>query len=130
MAQALRGDAFADVMMSAFTQMYGQLDPAVAEHLQARRKARRDALPGVGSSARPRTAGADHIHGEPDADAATHAVPVTARPAPRRRLPRLAAQLPSGALVESAPAVTHYPHLADPAWFAGRLVAFDEAVVR
>ncbi|WP_406063135.1 hypothetical protein [Micromonospora sp. NBC_00860] len=34
------------------------------------------------------------------------------------------------ALVKSAPAVTHYPHLADPAWFAGRIVAFDEAVVR
>ncbi|MFI6785532.1 hypothetical protein [Micromonospora sp. NPDC050276] len=41
----------------------------------------------------------------------------------------LRSRLP-GALVESAPAVTHYTHLADPAWFSGRLVAFDEAVVR
>lgn len=35
-----------------------------------------------------------------------------------------------GALVGTTPATTHYPHLADPAWFMGRLVAFDDARVR
>ncbi|MEV4714006.1 alpha/beta fold hydrolase [Micromonospora sp. NPDC049374] len=32
-----------------------------------------------------------------------------------------------GAVVETSPTVTHYPHLADPSWFVQRLIAFDRA---
>ncbi|MDP9843490.1 hypothetical protein [Streptosporangium lutulentum] len=31
-----------------------------------------------------------------------------------------------GAVVEIAPATTHYPHLADPAWFVRLLTAFAD----
>ena len=61
MAQALHGEGFADVMTSAFSRMYGQLDSAVADDLSARRMVRQD--------------------GEPDGDAAAHPVPVATRPA-------------------------------------------------
>ncbi|GIJ76707.1 Pimeloyl-ACP methyl ester carboxylesterase [Micromonospora phaseoli] len=131
MARALRGEGYEDVMAAAFTQMYGQLDPAVAEDLHVRRKVRQDVLLGMWAPLLDL--------GPQDLTAFMTDLMPTRRPTPYLSLHGLPvpddypdwlrSRVP-GALVESAPAVTHYPHLADPAWFMGRLIAFDEADLR
>ncbi|MET8357854.1 alpha/beta hydrolase [Micromonospora sp. NPDC005171] len=131
MAQALRGEDFEAFLTSAFTKMYGQLDPAVAEDLDARRKVRQDVLLGMWAplldlGPQELTAYLANLMPmrEPTPYLSLHGLRV-ADDYPdwlRSRIP--------GAVVESAPTVTHYPHLADPSWFAGRLIAFDDAQAR
>ncbi len=131
MAEALRGAGFEDFMTSAFARMYGQLDPAVAADLGERRKVRQDVLlevfaPLLHLGPQDLTAFMENVMPmrQPIPYLALHGLPV-ADDYPtwlRSRIP--------GAVVETAPTVTHYPHLADPSWFVRRLIAFDEAHVR
>lgn len=130
-ARALRGEDFEAFLTSAFTKMYGQLDPAVAEHLHARRQVRQDVLLGVWAplldlGRQELTAYMENLMPmrQPTPYLSLHGLPFSDDyPAwLRSRIP--------GAVVESAPAVTHYPHLADPSWFAERLIAFDDALAR
>jgi pimeloyl-ACP methyl ester carboxylesterase len=130
-AQAVRGEGFAEFMTTVFTRMYGQLDPAVAESLGARRKLRQDVVLGVW---------APLLDLEPEELTTFVASLMTMRePAPYLSLHGLPvdddyamwlrSRIP-GAVVETAPTTnTHYPHLADPAWFVQRLAAFDGARV-
>ncbi len=130
-AEGVRGADFAEFMTAGFAGMYGHLDPAVAESLAARRQLRQDVVLGVW---------APLLDLEPDEltkfmdDVMTapqpypylslHGLPVADDYATWLRS-RIA-----GAVVETAPTVTHYPHLADPAWFVQRLTAFDSGSLR
>jgi pimeloyl-ACP methyl ester carboxylesterase len=129
-ADALRGgDGFTPFMEAMFSQLYGSLDPQIAAGLAARRILRQDVVLGMWSPLMDLTPGqldewignllaipADSpylsLHGfdlgEPYAAWL------------RERVPQ--------ALVETAPTVTHYPHLADPEWFVNRVSEFEAAL--
>jgi pimeloyl-ACP methyl ester carboxylesterase len=127
-AEVLRGEGFEDFLRSAFARMYGRLDPTVAEDLDERRQIRRDVVLGAWAplldldaeelaawmrnlTTMHRPAPYLSLHGRPvDGDYASWL---------RGRIP--------DAVVETAPVVSHYPHLADPSWFLRRLIAFDAA---
>jgi len=126
MAQVVRGPGFEDFMRSFFPQVHGDLDPTVAADLEARRQLRQDVLVGAWTplldlGALELTAWMRDLTTLPEATPylSLHGLPVDEDYAPWLR-----AQIP-GALVETAPVTTHYPHLADPAWFVQRLTAFD-----
>ncbi|GIJ11070.1 alpha/beta fold hydrolase [Micromonospora andamanensis] len=127
-ARAVRGPGFEEFLASAFARMYGQLDPAVAADLGARRKVRQDVLLGAWAplldlDPGELTAFMERVMAirQPTPYLSVHGLPV-ADDYPAWLRGRMA-----GAVVESAPIATHYPHLADPAWFVGRLIAFDDA---
>jgi pimeloyl-ACP methyl ester carboxylesterase len=128
-AEAVRGEGFEAFMTAAFARMYGELDPRIAEDLQARRSLRQDVLLGAW---------------EPlltlDADSLDRWMDDIVRPARSRPYLSLhglhhsadyatwlGERIP-GAHVEAAPIATHYPHLADPVWFLDRLIAFDASI--
>jgi pimeloyl-ACP methyl ester carboxylesterase len=127
-AEAVRGAGFPEFLTTALTKMYGRLDPAIAEDLSERRKLRQDVVLGVW---------APLLEQEPEELTAFVArLMPERRPTPYLSLHGLpvaddyAAWLNSripGAIVETAPTVTHYPQLADPGWFVRRLLAFDSA---
>ncbi|GIJ46531.1 hypothetical protein Val02_34170 [Virgisporangium aliadipatigenens] len=126
-AEALRGDGFEDFMTSMFGRVYGDLDPAIAAELGERRTLRQDVLLGAWAplltlDAERLAAWLDDLIAAPGPYPylSLHGLPVSEEYATwlRERIP--------GALVESTPVVTHYPHLADPKWFLGRLVDFDQ----
>ncbi|WP_249998310.1 alpha/beta fold hydrolase [Actinoplanes sp. M2I2] len=124
-AETVRGPGHREFLTSVFAQMYGELDPAVAEDLSRRRKVDHDVLLGVW---------APLIDRGPEELAAFVADLTPARPTPYLSLHGLPVEddyatwlsdrIP-GAVVETAPVTTHYPHLADPAWFVRRLRSFD-----
>ena len=127
-AETLRGGDFADFLTSIFTRMYGRLDAAIAEDLTERRKMRQDVM--LGAWAPLLDLGPDELTAlmtnlmtmrQPSPYLSLHGLPVDDGYAGwlRSRIP--------GALVETAPTTTHYPHLADPSWFVQRLTAFDAA---
>lgn len=125
-ADAVRGGGFEAFMTGLFAQVGGELDRGVADDLQARRTLRQDVV--LGNWAPLLDLGPQELDRWMDA--------VVRWPQPRPYLslhgrdpgPGYAAWLGEripGALVEIAPTATHYPHLADPAWFLDRLLAFD-----
>ena len=125
--EAVRGEGSETFITGLFDQLYGQLDPAVAQDLRDRRRVRQDVLLGVwaplldlGPEALARWM--EDIMPAPLPYLSLHGSPPSAdHPA------WLDGRIP-GALVEDAPVTTHYPHLADPAWFLRRLVAFDASI--
>ncbi|MET8092227.1 alpha/beta hydrolase [Micromonospora sp. NPDC005220] len=127
-AEAVRGDGYRQFMTAGFTRMYGELDPAVAGELSERREIRHDVLvdawaPLLDLSSDELTAFvADLIPARPTPYLSIHGLPVDDSYARwlDDRIP--------GAVVEVAPVVTHYPHLADPSWFVQRLTAFDGTI--
>ncbi len=126
MAQAVRGPGFEDVMRSVFSQVYGQLDPALVADLDEHRRLRQDVVSGawvplLDLGAPELTAWMRDLTTlpQPTAYLSLHGLPVDDGYAPW-----LQSQIP-GAVVEAAPDATHYPHLADPSWFVQRLTAFD-----
>jgi pimeloyl-ACP methyl ester carboxylesterase len=130
LAETLRGEGLADFVRSIFTRMYGDLDPTVAADLDERRRLRRDVL--LGAWAPLLDLGAEELAAwmttlmtmpQPTPYLSLHGLPVDdGYPAwLRGRIP--------GAVVETSPTTTHYPHLADPAWFVRRLTAFDAITV-
>ena len=126
-AQAVRGEDVETFMTGLFDQVYGQLDPAVVHDLRDLRRVRQDVLLGawaplldLGPEALTRWM--DDIMPAPLPYLSLHGSP---------HGPDYPAWLDGripGALVETAPVATHYPHLADPAWFLRRLVAFDASI--
>lgn len=126
MAQELRGENGAAFMAAGLSRMYGDLDPAVAADLDARREVRQDVL--LGAWAPLLDLGPEELTAwmtnlmtmrQPTPYLSLHGLPVgDGYPAWLRS--RIA-----GAIVETAPTTTHYPHLADPSWFVRRLIAFD-----
>jgi len=127
-AQTMRGPGFEDFMRSFFRPFYGELDPAVAAELDEHRQLRQDVVAGAWTplldlGAPELTAWMRDLTTLPPSTAylSLHGLPVDEGYATWLR-----AQIP-GAVVETAPAATHYPHLADPAWFVQRLIAFDAA---
>ncbi|MCY1136418.1 alpha/beta hydrolase [Actinoplanes sp. Pm04-4] len=126
-AEAVRGEGYREFMTAGFAQMYGELDPAVAAELSERREVRQDVLAGVWAPLL--DLGPDELTAfvadltptQPTPYLSIHGLPVDDSYAKwlDDRIP--------GAVVEAAPVVTHYPHLADPSWFVRRLVAFDTA---
>jgi pimeloyl-ACP methyl ester carboxylesterase len=127
-AETVRGAGFHEFLTSAFTRMYGRLDPAVARDLSARRKVRQDVVlevwqPLLDLGAEELTAFIAKLlpKRQPTAYLSLHGLPVDDDYASW-----LSSRIP-GAVVDMAPTATHYPHLADPAWFVQRLLAFDGA---
>jgi pimeloyl-ACP methyl ester carboxylesterase len=125
MAGAIRGPGFAEAVRGLFGSFYGELDPAVARDLEERRSYDQEVFTGYWTPLL-----------DWDADALSAWVTaITSLPAGTPYLSLhgndpgegyagwLAQRIPS-AVVEDAPARTHYPHLADPDWFVRRLHEF------
>ena len=126
-AEAVRGQDFEAFTTPLFDQLYGQLDPAVAQDLRDRRRVRQDVLLGawaplldLGPEALTRWM--DDITPTSCPYLSLHGLPHSAD------YPAWLDERIPGALVEDAPVTTHYPHLADPAWFLRRLVAFEASI--
>lgn len=125
-AQAVRGPGFEAFMGSTLAGMYGPLDPALAAELDASRTLRQDVVSAAWEPLLDYSAAdlGEFVRDLTTLPAATpflslHGLPVREGYADwlRERIP--------GALVENAPTTgTHYPHLADPAWFVERLTTF------
>ena len=125
-AEAVRGAGFEGFLTSALAGMYGELDRTVTEQLDERRRVRQDVL--LGAWAPLLDLGPEEL------TAWTKDIMTMPRPTPYLSLHGLPvrdgyeewlrSRIP-GAIVETAPATTHYPHLADPSWFVQRLTAFD-----
>lgn len=125
-SQAVRGPGFEEFVRSLFSQLHGELDPAVAADLEARRRLRQDVLVGAWTplldlDAEELTAWMREVMTLP---AGTPYLSLHGLPVDEEYATWLRARIP-GAVVETAPVVTHYPHLADPSWFLERLTAFD-----
>jgi pimeloyl-ACP methyl ester carboxylesterase len=130
-AHAVRGGGFAEFLTSGFDRMYGELDSAVAADLGRRRRIRQDVMlemwaPLLDLGAEELTAfmGGLMPRRQPTPFLSLHGLPVKDDYATW-----LNARIP-GALVETAPARTHYPHLAEPTWFVRRLADFDGTLER
>ncbi|MEV6008678.1 alpha/beta hydrolase [Streptomyces sp. NPDC051976] len=125
MAAAVRGEGFADFVRSLFASHYGELDPALAVDIECRRDLNQEVFSGFWTplldwdadtlaawSRRTTTLppGVPYLSlhgtdpGEDYADWLTDRIPA--------------------ALAEHTPARTHYPHLAEPEWFASRVHEF------
>lgn len=128
-ADAVRGEGFEAFMTGLFAQVSGELDQGIAEELQGRRTLRQDVV----------VSGWAPLLDLGPADLDCWMDPLVRWPRPRPYLslhgrdpgPGYAAWLDDripGAVVERAPTATHYPHLADPAWFLDRIVAFDAGI--
>ena len=125
-AEAVRGDGFEPFMTAAFAPMYGELDQIIAEDLQARRVLRQDVVLG---------AWAPLLNLTPQAlEEWMDAVIRMPQPRPYLSLhgtdpgedyPSWLRERIPGAQLERASHATHYPHLADPAWFLQQLGAFE-----
>lgn len=122
---AVRSEGFADFLTSGFGRMYGELDSAVAEDLGRRRRIRQDVMLGMWAplldlGPEELTAFMERLmpRRHPTPFLSIHGLPVKDGYAQW-----LSIRIP-GAQVEAAPTTTHYPHLADPAWFVRRLVDF------
>lgn len=128
-AEAMRGDGFEAFMTAAFARMYGQLDPTIAEVLEARRSLRQDVVLGAWEPLL--TLDADSLRRwMNDIVRLSQSVPYLSLHGSRHRADYatwLGERIP-GAHVEAAPITTHYPHLADPGWFLDRLVAFNATI--
>jgi pimeloyl-ACP methyl ester carboxylesterase len=127
LAGTMRGAGFEEFFGGMFSGLYGELDPAVAEELGRRRRLRQDVVLGAWTplldlGPEELTAYMDALIPRDVPFLSLHGLPIDEGYAAwlHRRIP--------GALVETAPAVTHYPHLADPEWFVRRVRAFSEAV--
>jgi pimeloyl-ACP methyl ester carboxylesterase len=127
-AETVRGPGFHEFLTSAFTKMYGQLDPAVAKDLSERRRVRQDVMLEVWEpllDLRPEQLTVFIANLLP-ARQSTPYLSLHGLPVDDDYASWLSSRIP-GAVVETAPVTTHYPHLADPAWFVRRLLAFDGA---
>lgn len=126
-AEAVRGDGYRQFMTAGFSQMYGELDPALVEELGAKREIRQDVLLDVWApllDLSPAELTAFVIALTPDRP--TPYLSIHGLPMDDSYATWLDDRIP-GAVVEVAPVVTHYPHLADPSWFMRRLTVFDGA---
>lgn len=124
-AAAVRGEGFADFVRTLFASQYGELDPALVVDIECRRDLDQEVFSGFWTplldwdadtlaawSRRTTTLPPDvpylSLHGtdpgEDYADWLTDRIPA--------------------ALAEQTPARTHYPHLAEPEWFASRVHEF------
>ncbi|MEY9895067.1 pimeloyl-ACP methyl ester carboxylesterase [Catenulispora sp. MAP5-51] len=124
----VRGEGFADFVRTLFAQLYGELDPELAADIERRRAVDQEVFSGFWTplldwdadtlaawSRRTTSLPPDvpylSLHGtDPGGDYTdwlTHRIP--------------------GAVVEQAPKHTHYPHLAQPEWFASRVHQFFSA---
>jgi len=125
-AQAVRGGGFDGFMASFFTPFYAQLDPAVASDLQSRRRPRQDVVNGAWTplmdlDAEALTAWMRELTTLP---AHTPYLSLHGLPVDEQYARWLRTQI-SDAVIEQAPVVSHYLHLADSEWFMKRLIAFD-----
>lgn len=127
-ADAVRGSDFDPFIRAMFAPMYGDLDPSIVDEIEQRRTLRQEVV--VGAWTPLLELGADELDDWvtkivtlPPATPylALHGFDVGDEYAAwlRSRIP--------GARIEKASTTTHYPHLADPAWFVDRVLGFDAA---
>ncbi|MFD7013708.1 alpha/beta fold hydrolase [Streptomyces sp. NPDC059928] len=122
---AVRGEGFADFVRTVFAQLYGELDPALVADIERRRALDQEVFSGFWTplldwdadtlaawSRRTTSLPPDvpylSLHGTHPGEDYAHWL--------TDRIP--------GAVAEQTPTRTHYPHLAQPDWFASRVHQF------
>jgi pimeloyl-ACP methyl ester carboxylesterase len=126
-ADFVRGPGFYSFTSAFFDPFYGDINPALRARLAAQRTPRRDVIEGAWAplldlSAEDLAAWITDLLPAPE----TRYLSLHGLPLDEDYATWLHHFLPA-AIVERAPATTHYPHLANPEWFLDRLIQFTLA---